>query len=73
MTLLSTEEVVEALRAKCKEYENLRLASAALGLERDYLSSILNGRAAPGIKVLQAIGVRRRIVYERVSEGEGAS
>lgn len=39
------------------------------GMSTAYLSYVLNGQKAPGPKLLAAIGLRRRVVYEPIPGG----
>jgi DNA-binding transcriptional regulator YdaS (Cro superfamily) len=43
-------------------------AAKSLGISPQYLSDVLLGRRAPGKKILAALGLQRRMVYERVSK-----
>lgn len=56
-------DVVEALRFRLGERPVARLAEE-LGVTRQYLSDVLAGKREPGPKILAAVGVRKRVVYE---------
>ena len=42
-----------------------------LNVSAPYLSDVLNGRREPGDAILEPLGFRRVIVYERIQKGKG--
>lgn len=51
--------------AKRVESSTLAVVADELGISITYLHGIINGRQAPGPKVLEAMGLTRKTVYEK--------
>ena len=60
-------DITKQLRARLKGRKQKDLA-AELGVSEPFLSMVLNGKKAPGPKILKAIGLKRlvRVSYERI-------
>lgn len=60
-------EVVNLIRQQIELCGNSQKTVAFnLGISPQYLSDILRYRREPGAKLLKAMGLRKRIVYQRV-------
>lgn len=57
--------VVAALAAYVKKAGSQHLAAEQLGISDAYLCDIKKGRREPGPKLLNALGLRRVVEYER--------
>lgn len=57
---------MELLRIRVKEFQSHEKAAWAMGMGVDHLSQVLNGRSAPGPKVLKWLGLKRVFHYEHV-------
>jgi hypothetical protein len=60
---MNENTLVERLRKRCDE-ETQRAVAQQLGVSQAYLSDVLAGRRKPGKKILDGLGVERRIVYQ---------
>lgn len=60
---MTKQDVLKRLRVAIKPYPNRQTAASALGLAPAYLSDVLNGRRAPGPKILEALGLEKNIHY----------
>ncbi|MCP1549369.1 hypothetical protein J2W76_002614 [Methylorubrum zatmanii] len=58
-------EVLEHLRAAIKESGNAKVWAGRAGVSPQYVSDVVRGRRALGESVLDAIGFRKRVTYER--------
>lgn len=62
---MKTCDPLEILRALCAK-SNQKQVAAELGVSQSYLSDVLLGRKEPGESILQPLGLRRVIRYERI-------
>lgn len=62
---MTRKEVVALLRAHCGNYETKKDAAAALGCTQVYMTDVIEGRRAPGRKILKGLGLKVEKVYER--------
>jgi transcriptional regulator with XRE-family HTH domain len=56
------------LRQAIQRVGTSRAFAREVGIGESALSRILSGREPPSGKILRALGLRRRVVYERIEE-----
>lgn len=66
LKILDGDAVLSILRKKQAERTSADFASN-LGISQAYLSEIYAGKKAPGIRVLEHIGLRRVMMYQEVA------
>lgn len=59
---MTRKELIQALRDRASESSQAALAKW-LGISQPYLSDVLNGRRAPGPKILRKMGLKRTEQY----------
>ena len=57
---------VQILKERCAGREQKAVATE-LGISPGYLNDVLQRRREPGRKILKALGLRRKITFERVN------
>jgi transcriptional regulator with XRE-family HTH domain len=57
---------ITELRQRVQKSSQLEVAQS-LGISPQYLCDVLKGRAAPGKKILAALGMKRRIIHDRIA------
>jgi AraC-like DNA-binding protein len=73
MTAITDDEARALLRTAIAEAGTLREWAEQHGISPSYVSEVLTGKQAPGVKLQRALGLIRRVVYAREShEDEGA-
>lgn len=69
MKPLSKADLVERLRHRAKRAGSQQALAETLGVTPAYLSDVLGGRREPGPKILEALRLRRQVVYVRRGGG----
>ncbi|HEV2054676.1 MAG TPA: helix-turn-helix transcriptional regulator [Methylomirabilota bacterium] len=69
MKPLSKVDLVELLRQRAKRAGSQQALAETLGVTPAYLSDVLAGRREPGPKILEALRLRRQVVYVRRGGG----
>ena len=64
---MTRAEVLAELDLRLMEFESHKTAAKKWHLSPQYLSDVLNGRRAPGQKLLRALKLRRVEAYECIS------
>ena len=67
---MTLEEFLQYVRQLAREQGSQQALAAKCGINASWLSEILKGRRDPGKKLLDALGFRRVVTYERIGEGE---
>lgn len=62
---MDQSKVLERLRAAVLLAGSQTAFAAQNSLSTGYVSDVLAGRREPGAKILRALGVERRVVYQR--------
>lgn len=57
---MTDAQVKRVLQQRIKQAGDQRAAALRLGVSPSYLGDVLRGRRAPGPKILEALGLRRR-------------
>jgi predicted XRE-type DNA-binding protein len=63
---MTDDDLKRLLERAVKSAGSQKAAAESLGVSQAYLCDVMNGRAAAGDKILTSLGLRKRIVYERV-------
>jgi hypothetical protein len=66
---MTPEEFLTYLRQQAQAHGSQKALAAHLRINPAWLSDILRGRRDPGQKLLEALGFRRVVSYERKEEG----
>jgi hypothetical protein len=69
---MNANDVRELLRERVKAAGSQYKLAAAIGVDYGHLNAAVNGRCAPGPKILRALGLRRVFLYEVVVVAEEA-
>jgi len=71
---VNQEEVVDRIRLDLYYLARIggtqESAAKSLGISPQYLSDVLKGRREPGPKVLKALGLVRKVTYERSKQDD---
>ena len=65
---MTHEEILGRLRQQARVYGSQNNAARELGVSVQYLAEVLQGRRPIGPTLLQALGIRKVITYEEISE-----
>lgn len=65
--LLSTAQVRTLLEKEVRARGSQTAAAELVGVSNSYLGDVLKGRKEPGKKMLEGMGLQRRIMYQKVS------
>lgn len=68
---MTEAEVIDLIRAKVKADGSMRAYARETGVAVSYVSDLLNGRRAPGPKILGPLGLVREKVVRYVPKPEG--
>jgi transcriptional regulator with XRE-family HTH domain len=70
---MNEQEVIALVAAQAKEAGSMRELARRWGITVSYVSDLLNGRRAPGPKILGPLGLERvkRIEYRPVKKSRG--
>jgi hypothetical protein len=67
---LSKADVITRLRDACQALGSENAWAKAHGMSQTYVFNVLRGRREPAERILLALGLRRRVIYEPI---EGAA
>lgn len=62
----NTCHVILALNVIVRMHGSQKKAAAELGVSPQYLNDVLQLKREPGDKILRPLGLKRRLVYERI-------
>lgn len=62
---MTLERVQKLLSAACDEAGSAKAWAESHEIAASYVSDVINGRCEPGEKILNALGLRRSVEYER--------
>lgn len=65
---MTRDTVVKKLLAVIQEKGTGKAAAESLGVSQQYLTDVIKGRRDPGDKILSALGLQSRVVYETRTE-----
>jgi hypothetical protein len=66
---MSEADLKKCVKQFIGEHESLRSAARFLGISPGHLSRLANGeRTNPSLDLLDAMGIHRMVIYQRVSE-----
>jgi transcriptional regulator with XRE-family HTH domain len=65
------EEFLAELADTMKECGSVYALAQELGINRQYLSDILNRKEQPGPKILKSLNLRKVVTYETIDEPAG--
>lgn len=65
---MTRDTVIRKLLALIEEKGTAKAAAESLGVSQQYLSDVIKGRRDPGAKLLSAMGLQSRVVYETRTE-----
>jgi hypothetical protein len=66
--MFTADEVRAKLRQACALAGNQYAWAMGHNVKPPYVSAVLRGKVEPGAQILRALGLRRRVVYERIEE-----
>lgn len=69
---MTRDTVIRKLLALIEEKGTAKATAQSLGISQQYLSDVIKGRREPGEKLLSAMGLQSRVVYE-ARTGEAVS
>jgi len=59
---MNLETLVAQLKRRCAG-SNQKVVAAEMGISNNYLSVVLRGKLEPGPKILDALGLEKRVSY----------
>lgn len=66
---MTQDEFLHYLTQLAREHGSQKALAEDLGINAAWLSDILRRRRDPGHKLLEALGFRKIVTYERITEG----
>lgn len=71
-TEMTESDVISLVRAKVAEVGSMRELARRWGVSMSYVSDLVNGRRAPGAKILEPLGLERVKTVEYLRKGAKA-